>query len=220
MLSEDVLISASVSPPRNELENGMKHATTLAGLALLALTGCTSYHTERATQALVNPGPMGGPEYRTEWDVSPKKVTAEGTARVNFWVFTSGESKYADVPGLNLGFFPTDRALYKAKAAATYEACVANKADALLGVTYSYKITDYFLISTVECTVQGFPATVTGVKLLEDKPVLIDKTKEVIRIKPHETLIDCSGTPKIGITDYRTSGTTSPSATSKLFGLF
>ena len=182
----------------------MKQLLPTAALALLALTGCTSYHTERATQALVNPGPLNGPEYRTEWDISQKKVTAEGTAHVNFWVFTSGENKYADVPGLNLGFFPTDRAIHKAKAAATYEACVQNKADALLGVTYSYKVTDYFFTSTVECTVQGFPATVTGLKLLEDKPVLIDKGKEVIRIKPHETLLDYSGAPKVGITDFRT----------------
>lgn len=157
----------------------MKQFLPLAGLALLAFTGCVSYHTERNTQALVNPGPMNGPEYRTEWEIAQKKVTAEGNARVNFWVFTSGENKYADVPGFDLGFFPSDRALHMAKAAATYEACVRNNADALLGVTYSYKITDYFFTSTVECTVQGFPATVTGLKLLEDKPVLIDKNKEV-----------------------------------------
>lgn len=199
----------------------MKHALTLATLALVALTGCTTYYTERSTQALVNPGPMSGPEYRTEWEVSQKKVTAEGSASVNFWIFTSGENKYASVPGLNLGFFPSDRAIHKAKAAATYEACVQNKADALLGVTYNYKVTDYFFTSIVECTVQGFPATVTGVKLLEDKPVLIDKGKEVIRIKPYETLLDYSGAPKVGITDFRSAAPTSSGLKSAggLFGL-
>lgn len=185
----------------------------LAALTLAALTGCTSYYTERGAQALVNPGPLDGPEYRTEWKVADAKTSASGSAKVLFWVFTSGEPKYAEVPGsLGGGFFPTDRAIHKAKAAATYEACAKNNADALLGVTYSYKITDYFFTSVVDCTVQGFPATVTGVKLTEDKPVLIDSSKEVIRIKPHETLLDYSGLPKVGVYDYRGAPSAGPAA--------
>lgn len=174
-----------------------------AALGLIALTGCTSYYTERGAQPLVNPGALAGPEYHTDWQVADKKVSAEGSAKVLFWVFTSGEPKYAEVPGFTAGIFPIDRAIYKAKAAATYEACAANKADALLGVTYSYKITDYFFTSVVECQVQGFPATITGVKIQEDRPVLIDKTKELIRVKPYESIQDLSGTPRIGVYDYR-----------------
>lgn len=174
-----------------------------AALGLIALTGCTSYYTERGAQPLVNPGALAGPEYHTDWQVADKKVSAEGSAKVIFWVFTSGEPKYAEVPGFTAGIFPIDRAIYKAKAAATYEACAANKADALLGVTYSYKIIDYFFTSVVECQVQGFPATITGVKIQEDRPVLIDKTKELIRVKPYESIQDLSGTPRIGVYDYR-----------------
>lgn len=189
-----------------------------SALGLIALTGCTSYYTERGAQPLVNPGALSGPEYHTDWKVSDKKVTAEGSAKVLFWVFTSGEPKYAEVPGFTAGIFPTDRAIYKAKAAATYEACAANGADALLGVTYSYKITDYFFTSVVECQVQGFPATISGVKLVEDRPVLIDKTKELIRVKPYESILDLSGTPRIGVYDYRgaqTSGGTTAAASDK-----
>ncbi len=178
----------------------------LGALATLAaLTGCTSYYTERGAQPLVNPGALAGPQYHTDWKVSDTKTTAEGSAKVLFWVFTSGEPKYAEVPGSSGGFLPTDRAIHKAKAAATYEACAKNGADALLGVTYSYKITDYFFTSVVECTVQGYPATIAGVRLLEDKPVLIDNTKQLIRVKPYEEITDLSGSPRIGIADYRKS---------------
>lgn len=170
----------------------MRKILPLAMLSLAALTGCTAYYTERGAQAMINPSSANGPVYKTDWEVSPKRTKAEGTARVLFWVFTSGEPKYAEVPGLNLGFFPTDRAIYKAKAAATYEACTKNNADALLGVTYNYKITDYFFVSTVECEVQGFPAKVSGVSILEDKPVLVDKDKTLIRLKTYETPEDYS----------------------------
>lgn len=170
----------------------MKRMMMLAGLALLALTGCTSYYTERGAQAQVNPAPEAGPTYRPEWEIMDKRIKAEGSAHVVLWLFTSGESKFAEVPGSKLSISPTSRAIHLAKAAATYTACEKSNADALLGVMYRYKVTDFFFTSTVECEVTGYPATMTGLKMREDQPVLVDKDKAIIRIKPWETLIDCS----------------------------
>lgn len=39
---------------------------------------------------------------------------------------------------------------------------------------------------------EDYPAMMTGLKMLEDQPVFVDKDKAIIRIKPWETLIDCS----------------------------
>ncbi len=174
----------------------MKSCAVLAVVALATLTGCVSYYTETETQALVNPAAGTNPVYRTEWDIKTNKVSADGSARILFWIFTSGEPKYADIP-CHSGFFPTDRAVYKAKAAATYTACTNSKSDALLGAIYNYKITNYFFTSTVECSVRGFPATVSGIKLIEDKPILIDKDSQIVRVKQDETVIDYTGKTRI-----------------------
>lgn len=168
----------------------MKKVLTLAGLALLALTGCTSYYTERAAQSQIDPYAVGTEGYVTEWNIADKRTSAKGTARVLFWVFTSGEPKYADVPDSLPAFWPTDRAINKAKAAATYTACEQTKADALLGVAYKYKVTDYFFTSTVECEVIGFPANVKGLKIPDSKAVLINADQKIMRLSPWEKLED------------------------------
>jgi hypothetical protein len=154
------------------------------------VTGCVSYHTERDTQSIVNPSADQGPTYRTNWKIEQKRTSATGSARVWFGLFVSGDAKYANVPGWNMGFLPSDRAVSKAKAAATYAACEQTNADALLGVAYKYKMTDYIIFSTVDCEVEGYPAKVTGLTLQDTKPVLIDDGKKVIRMKTYETLED------------------------------
>ena len=48
--------------------------------------------------------------------------------------------------------------------------------------------------------------------------MLIDKTKELIRVKPYESILDLSGTPRICVYDYRgaqTSGGTTAAASDK-----
>ena len=167
----------------------MKKITFFTGLALaMLMTGCVSYHTERNTQAVVAPSAEAAPKYRTEWNISQSRTTASGSARVWFGLFVSGDAKYANVPGWNVGFLPTDRAVNKAKSAATYVACENTKADALLNVAYKYKVTDYIIFSNVECEVVGYPAQITGVKLQENQSYLIDEGKKVIRMKTWETL--------------------------------
>lgn len=171
----------------------MKKVLTFAGLALLALTGCTSYYTERGSQAQLDPWAITPDGYRSEWAIAEQRTSAKGSARVLFWVFTSGDAKYANVPGCKWSFWPSDRAVNLAKAAATYNACEKSNADALLGVAYKYKVTDYFFTSTVECEVVGFPANVTALKFPESKPILLTPEQKIVRLHPWETLEDYTG---------------------------
>lgn len=164
----------------------MSKIVFFAGLILATLTGCVTYHTERGTQALENPSAGDVPNYRTEWEVSQKRVTAEGFSRIWFGFIVSGETKYAEVPGWHLATSASSRAIHRAKAAATYEACDETNADALLGISYRYKLTNYLFFTTVSCEATGFPATVRRLVIQEDQPILIDKNQELIRLKPWE----------------------------------
>lgn len=168
----------------------MNRLIPMFALTALALVGCTSYHTERGAQSRVEPAALAGPEYNTEWTTGEERVTGEGTARVLFWVFNTGDGKYAEVPGFNIALLPTATAIQDAKAAATYDACEKHGADAILGAVYHYTVTSGLFWKTVECQIEGYPANITGVKLLDSKPVLIDKDAQVVRIKPSEQIID------------------------------
>lgn len=166
----------------------MNKVMLLAGMALVALTGCTSYYTDQAAQAQVAAVPSAGPEYRTEWKIADQRVKADGNAKSWFGIFTSGDSKFAELPGLNVSFFGTSHAIYRAKASATYTACEQAKADALLGASYRYCVTNYLFFSTVKCEVLGYPATITGLEPRENKLVLIRNDQKIVRLKPWETV--------------------------------
>lgn len=194
----------------------MKKVMSIAAVALFAFAGCTSYHTDRATQAQVEPVSYAGPGYHTEWKVADQRAKGEGCARAWFGIWTSGDSKYADVPGLHVPFFARDRAILRAKSSATYNAIEQTKADALLGAAYKYTVTNCLFFTTVKCEVVGFPADVTGVKLHEDQPVLVDKTKEIIRIKPWERVT----VPQLEYRNESAPAAASPSAPPLLKLLF
>ena len=46
-----------------------------------------------------------------------------------------------------------------------YNACEANKADALLGAKYKIDTEDYFVFKKVKCTATGYPGVINGVKV-------------------------------------------------------
>jgi len=166
----------------------MKKALLLAGTALLALTGCVSHHTDRGAQAMATPVSEGGPAYHTNWDVARTRTSANASAGVILGIFTTGEGLYAKTPTLFPGFLPLGTAIEDAKAAATYKACNAAKADALLGAIYDYQVRDYFFVKWIDCSVRGYPAVMTSVEITKDKPVLIGKDQQLVRIGIDESL--------------------------------
>ncbi len=161
----------------------------LAG-TVIALSGCTSYRIDNETHAVVTPKYKDGPIYATKWTAGTNRVTATSKAGVWFGFWGCGEGKYAPVPGfMGFSIFPTKRAMNVSKQGATYNACVNNGADALVGAMYKYKVKNYFCVyHSVECTVAAYPAMMDGVEFIKDKPVAIRNDYNVIRIKPYENV--------------------------------
>ncbi len=161
-------------------------------LAVMAMvfSGCTTYYTDRSAQSRVNPTQAGGADYFTKWKVDDARVEAESSAAVLFGLFLLDENKNFDLDdGVGATFTPSGRAVRAAKMGATYDACEQNNADNLLGAIYTYKVTNFcYIVQTVDCKVQGYPAFMNGVEFIESKPWVIEKDQEVIQLKPYETL--------------------------------
>ena len=74
---------------------------------------------------------------------------------------------------------PSQKAVRNAKSTALYNACENNEADQILGATFDYKITDFLFFTRVECTVKGFPASVRGVELQQQKPIILNEWQKI-----------------------------------------
>ncbi len=159
-------------------------------IAATLAAGCTTYHTDRGAQAHEAPTALMGPYYHTDWEVSPTRITATSKAGVLFGWLLLSDGKDAKLPSTPADhFFPSSRSIYAAKSDATYNALTNAKADDLLGAIYQYEHTNYLWIyQTTKCTVQGFPATMKGVKIIEDKPVVINNDQQIIRINAWDNL--------------------------------
>lgn len=123
--------------------------------------------------------------YQIDYSVDNERVTGEGTSCCWFWLFASDDGCKMASPG-----FTFDSGLSAAKDSATFKAVDNAKADALMGCIYQYTKTSKWLgiYKETKCQVKGFPAHVKSIKLLEDRPVVIDKDKQIVRIKPWEKL--------------------------------
>ena len=45
---------------------------------------------------------------------------------------------------------------------------------------------DYFFFAEVDCTVKGFPAKIKGVKMIEKKPIILNKWQKIEYVAPYE----------------------------------
>ena len=161
----------------------------VAAVCGIALAGCTSVQVvkdygylndaqDKMTDLSSNP-------YHIDYDVAPERVTAEGMSTCWFWFFASDDGVKMSSPG-----FTFDSGLAAAKDSATFKAVENAKCDALMGCIYQYTKTSKWLgiYKENKCEVKGFPANVKSINLIQDRPVLIDKDKQVIRLKPWEQL--------------------------------
>lgn len=166
----------------------------MVGLAL-AFTGCVSHYRDAGADYLKRPESVSRAPYYTKYQVSQDKVSGQGKASVLFWLFQFSDGKYCQLgmgPDLSIFsqiaevFSPTQRAIFNAKSSAMYQACQNSSADQILGATFEYRITDYFFFATVECTAKGYPATATGVRMLEKQPVILNNWQKLEYLAPHE----------------------------------
>lgn len=157
-------------------------------LAMLAIgCGCTSVdvYREGAVDALEYPAADSYDAWRIKWDVGAERVKGTGRSSCWFWFFSSNDGRHMTPPGFSLGGIKT------AKESATFDAVESAKADTLVGAAYRYTYTSKWLgiYKEVDCVVQGYPAFVKGIEVLgDDRPVLLEKDQQVIRIKKWETL--------------------------------
>ena len=164
--------------------------------AAVILSGCTTYYRDSGVDYLSRPQSVGNAPYYTEYKLEEKQIQAEGNAAVLFGILQIAENKQClSVVNPNLSVFsilndllsPTYKAVSNAKNIALYNACVQHNADQLLGATFDYIVKDYLFFAKVQCTVKGFPAKIKGVKMIEQRPIIINKWQKIEYVKPHET---------------------------------
>ena len=157
-------------------------------LAMLAIgCGCTSVdiYREGAVDALEYPSADSYDAWRIKWNVGAERVKGTGKSECWFWFFSFNDGRHMTPPGFSFGGVKT------AKESATFDAVEKVKADTLVGAAYRYTYTSKWLgiFKEVNCEVQGVPAYVKGIEMLSDeRPVLLEKDQQVIKIKKWETL--------------------------------
>jgi len=160
----------------------------LVSAALVALAcGCTSVNTYRDGEVYPQEGLQDCSQnpYRIDYELGSQRVKGIGRSECWFWFFSSGDGRHMNYPGVCF-----DSGVSTAKESATFDAAENAKADAIMGAMYRYTKTSKWLgiYKSVDCEVIGFPAKVSGIKKIEDRPFLLHKDDQVIRLKPWEKL--------------------------------
>ena len=167
----------------------------LSCLAAVLFSGCTTYYRDSGADGLYRPQVAPGAPYYTEFEIEKDMCSAQGEAAVLLGMFQLAENKRCQsIYNPHLSFFsiltdffsPTNRAVTNAQNIALYNACEKSNADQLLGVTFDYVITDYFFYAKVNCVAKGFPAKVKAVKMIDKKPIILNKWQKIEYVAPHE----------------------------------
>lgn len=154
----------------------------------VAVVGCTSVEVIREgsyNDAQLKMADCSNNPYHIEWDVARDRVNGVGSSKCWFWIFTSTDGcKYA-APRVTFG-----SGLSAAKDSATFDAVEKAQCDALLGCMFRTTKTSKWLgiYKETKSEVKGFPANVKSIELIKDRPVLMQKDQQVIRLQPWETL--------------------------------
>jgi len=165
----------------------MKKIMAMAALAA-AVAGCTSVEITREgsyNDAQLKMRDCSDNPYHIDWDIQHSRVEGSGRSTCWFWIFSSTDGRAYAAPG-----FTFDSGAAAAKDAATYDAVEKAKCDALLGCMYRVTKTSKCLgmYKETKAEVKGFPANVKSIELIKDRPVLIDKDHQIIRLNNWETI--------------------------------
>lgn len=166
----------------------MNKLTIGAVIAAVAVAGCTSVEITREgsyNDAQLKMSDWSNSPYHIDWDVAKDRVNGSGSSTCWFWFFASTDGRKYAAPGFTL-----DSGLSAAKDSATYDAVENAKCDALLGCMYRTTKTSKWLgiYKETKSEVKGFPANVKSIELIADRPVVLEKDQQVIRLKPWETI--------------------------------
>lgn len=162
----------------------------MASAAAVALVGCTSVEVTREgsyNDAQLKMTDISDNPYFIDWDVAKERVTGSGVSTCWFWFFSSNDGRKYSAPG-----FTFDSGVSAAKDSATFDAVEKANCDALLGCMYRTTKTSKWLgiYKETMSEVKGFPANVKSINLITDRPVVIEKDVQVLKLKPWERLED------------------------------
>ena len=165
----------------------MKKIIAMAAMAAV-FAGCTSVEIIREgsyNDAQLKMSDHSNNPYHIDWDIEHQRVNGSGLSTCWFWFFSSSDGRAYSAPG-----FTFDAGTSAAKNAATYDAVEKANCDALLGCMYRVTKTSKWLgiYKETKAEVKGFPANVKSIELIKDRPVLLDKDHQIIRLNNWETI--------------------------------
>lgn len=141
----------------------------IVGIVIAAVAcGCVSVNQNDGGNACRRPC-IAKDIVHEKFTVSDKTVSAEDNLNCLFGLICWGSTAthIADaVCGQNT-FVPN--ALDKAKNGAYANACDAAKCDQIVGAKYKITTKDYFVFKQLKAEITGYPASLTGVELIENK---------------------------------------------------
>ncbi len=142
----------------------MKKLMMAAALAALA-TGCISVNKNDGGEACLQPTIVKDIVHE-KYKVGTTPVTATESVNVLFNFISWGKTAthYADAAPYR--FFDK---IGLVKNGAYANACDQAKCDSIVGSRYNVRVEDYFVFKKLSCEITGYPATITGVELIENK---------------------------------------------------
>ena len=148
----------------------------IVGAAVAAIAcGCVSVNQNDGGNACRRPC-IAMDIVHEKFTVDQKTVSAEDNINCLFgWIcWGSSATHHADVVcdgGAQkplLGIFD-NKGIKQAKNGAYANACDAAKCDQVVGAKYKVTTKDYFVFKQIKAEITGYPATLTGVELIENK---------------------------------------------------
>ena len=141
----------------------------LVGVAIAAAAcGCVSVNQNDGGNACRRPC-IAKDIVHEKFTVADKPVTAQDNINCLFGFICWGSSAThtADAVCGQSSFIPN--ALDKAKNGAYANACDAAKCDQIVGAKYKVTTKNYFVFKQFNAEISGYPATLSGVELIENK---------------------------------------------------
>ena len=147
----------------------------MIGAAIAAIAcGCVSVNQNDGGNACRRPC-VAKDIVHEKYSVEKDTVSAQDKLYGIFGLFTFGSSATHEADAVCTGKEPSffeklfPSAAEKAKNGAYANACDAAKCDQIVGAKYKVKTTNYFVVKIYNAEITGYPASLTGVELIENK---------------------------------------------------
>ena len=144
----------------------MKRIIIGATIAALAC-GCVSVRQNDGGNACRTPC-IAKDIVHEKFAVSDKTISAQDKINCLFGFICWGSSA-THISDAVCGQGPFLNAVAKAKNGAYANACDAAKCDQVVGAKYKVTTEDYFVFKKINAEITGYPASLTGVELIENK---------------------------------------------------